>query len=118
MRLLEIHKKYMDDIHHQMCTLEQGDLSVAEYTRKFKELRMKCGLIEDKGMMIAQFKHGLNLEIRRRMPQRSFINLEDVIVTAYRCEEIIMSILLDSRRLKIECQGSLKSPFSQNKKPK
>ena len=112
MRLLLIYQKYRRDFIHQIFTLEQGDMSVTEYTMKFKELRMMCSLIEDPRMMILQYKHGLNVEIQRK-PQRNFIDQKDVIGCAIMYEKIVMKHRDPVRRLKLECPSSLRSSLCQ-----
>lgn len=50
---------FQDDLLDQFYALQQGNLRVIDYARKFKELFPDCRIVEDGHLTIAGFKSGL-----------------------------------------------------------
>ena len=54
-----------DDFLDQFYTLEQGNMHVIDYTRKYKELFIKSRVVKSERMTIARFKSGLRFGIKK-----------------------------------------------------
>ena len=65
-------KKFFNDTFQilflkHLFTLEQDDMRVTDYERKYKNLFIMSGFAENECMTIARFRSGLRYEIKKEM---------------------------------------------------
>jgi len=93
---------YVQDCYSQLHNLNQGNLSVEEYTREFKKLVIKCDLQEPEEQTIVRYLGGLDPRYSDIVELQAYTSFDEVCVLAR----------------KVEQQKKAKHPFKpQNSKP-
>jgi len=66
--------------------LEQGSLSVEEYTRGFEQLLIKCDFREDEKQTLARYLGGLDEKIAQVVKLHPYATLEELSSLAHKVE--------------------------------
>ena len=74
-----IHPSYKSQLFSTMINLKQMTLSVAEYSAKFEEVRLRCSEFhaEDQFAVCTHFVNGLRFDIQRMVRLHAPHNVED-----------------------------------------
>ena len=62
-----LQRHFPDSVLKHLFTLEQDDMRVIDYERKYKNLFIMSGFAENECMTIARFRSGLRYEIKKEM---------------------------------------------------
>ena len=82
-----IPKTNLQDTYAKFHNMEQGSVSVEEYTRRFEELSMKCGLQEPDNQTIVRYLNGLDSKFSNVVELQSYASFSDVCVPAQKVED-------------------------------
>eukprot|EP00268_Persea_americana_P054386 TRINITY_DN6228_c0_g1_i6.p1 TRINITY_DN6228_c0_g1~~TRINITY_DN6228_c0_g1_i6.p1 ORF type:complete len:236 (+),score=22.74 TRINITY_DN6228_c0_g1_i6:765-1472(+) len=77
---------YIDTLHQGYLTLQQGNLSVEEYTNKFREYIVRCNLKTDDRLTITRFRDGLRNDIRREVAMFDYTRVDEVFCKARKAQ--------------------------------
>ena len=80
---------YIDTLHQEFLTLQQGNLSVEEYTNKFHEYIVRCNLKTDDRLTITRFRDGLLNDIRREVAMFDYTRVDEVFCKARKAQHEI-----------------------------
>jgi len=78
---------YAQDCYSQLHNLNQGNLSVEEYTREFEKLVIKCGLHEPEEQTIVRYLGGLDPRYANVVDLQAYTSFDEVCVLAHKVEQ-------------------------------
>jgi len=78
---------YVRDCYSQLHNLNQGNLSVEEYTREFKKLVIKCDLQEPEEQTIVRYLGGLDPRYSNVVELQAYTTFDEVCELAHKIEQ-------------------------------
>jgi len=78
---------YVQDCYSQLHHLNQGNLSVEEYTREFEKLVIKCDLQEPEEQIIVRYLGGLDPRYANVVDLQAYSTFDEVCVLADKVEQ-------------------------------
>ena len=78
---------YVQDCSSQLHHLNQGNLSVEEYTREFEKLVIKCDLHEPEEQTIVRYLGGLDPKYANVVDLQAYSTFDEVCVLAHMVEQ-------------------------------
>ena len=85
---------YLQDNYSKLHHLQQGSLSVEEYTREFEKLLIKCDIQESEDQTIVRYLSGLDTRYAHVVELQQYSSFDDVCVLAHRVQQQRKSKLL------------------------
>ena len=87
---------YKSQLFSTMINLKQMTLSVAEYSTKFEEARLRCSQfhVEDQFAVCTRFLNGLRFDIQRMVKLHALHTVEDAYQKALKVKKFIDPSLL------------------------
>lgn len=80
---------YKQELYLQMTHLKQANLSMAEYTREFEQLKLRTGVNEEPEQTIARYIRGMNSIVADKVDLQPYWSFEDVVKIAHKVEKQI-----------------------------
>jgi len=77
---------YVQDYYSQLHQLNQGNLTIEEYTRKFEKLVIKCDLHEPKEQTIVRYLGGLDPSYAIVVDLQTYTSFDEACVLAHKLE--------------------------------
>ena len=78
---------YVQDCYSQLHHLNQGNMSVEEYTREFEKLVIKCDLHEPEEQTIVRYLGGLDPRYSNIVDLQAYSTFDEVCVLAHKVEQ-------------------------------
>ena len=78
---------YVQDCYSQLHHLNQGNMSVEEYTREFEKLVIKCDLHEPEEQTIVRYLGGLDPRYANIVDLQAYSTFDEVCVLAHKVEQ-------------------------------
>ena len=78
---------YIQDSYSQLHNLFQGDMNVAEYTREFEKLLIKCDIQEPEEQTIVRYLGGLDPKYSNVIELQQYSTFDEVCVLAHKVEQ-------------------------------
>jgi len=78
---------YIQDSYSQLHNLTQGDMNVAEYTREFEKLLIKCDIQEPEEQIIVRYLEGLEPKYSNVIELQQYSTFDEVCVLAHKIEQ-------------------------------
>ena len=78
---------YVQDCYSQLPHLNQGNLSVEQYTREFEKLVIKCDIQEPEEQTIVRYLGGLDPRHANIVDLQAYTSFDEVCVLAYKVQQ-------------------------------
>eukprot|EP00268_Persea_americana_P003471 TRINITY_DN11052_c0_g1_i2.p1 TRINITY_DN11052_c0_g1~~TRINITY_DN11052_c0_g1_i2.p1 ORF type:complete len:131 (-),score=20.45 TRINITY_DN11052_c0_g1_i2:332-724(-) len=72
---------YIDSFNSELCNLQQGSMTVDEYTHKFHELCIRCKTNEDDRLMVTRYQERLRPDIQDKLAVFDFATVDAISST-------------------------------------
>uniref|UniRef100_A0A803L9Q7 Retrotransposon gag domain-containing protein n=1 Tax=Chenopodium quinoa TaxID=63459 RepID=A0A803L9Q7_CHEQI len=87
LRMRFVPKTYKQDLFRQLDTLQQGGLSIEQYTKKFDNLSLACDIEEGEEQRMSRFLRGLNIDIANVVELQQFWTYDELSSLALKIEK-------------------------------
>ena len=77
---------YNRDLHSQLQTLTQGNMSVEDYSKEIKMAMMRANIQEDSEATMARFLRGLNPDLQEALELQHYLDMHDLLELAIKAE--------------------------------
>ena len=78
---------YIDSFQKEVINLQQGSMTIDEYTHKFHELCIRCKTNETDSMMVTHYRERLHPNIKREIAMFVFAIFYEIACKARRIEQ-------------------------------
>eukprot|EP00268_Persea_americana_P003472 TRINITY_DN11052_c0_g1_i4.p1 TRINITY_DN11052_c0_g1~~TRINITY_DN11052_c0_g1_i4.p1 ORF type:complete len:123 (-),score=10.80 TRINITY_DN11052_c0_g1_i4:308-676(-) len=80
---------YIDSFQRELINLQQGSMTIDEYTHKFHELCIRCKANKDDHMMVTRYRERLRPEIQDKLAVLDFTTIDTISSKARRVEQAL-----------------------------
>ena len=74
-----MHSYYDRELVYQLHMLTQSDMTIEQYRQRMESIMLRAGIKEESRLTIARFQSGLNYEIRDKVKNLPYNDLNDLV---------------------------------------